>query len=203
LDGPTLQGIDSEFGRLSAGFRSDQSFDKRELGAAIGKVKTALSDLVMRSNPDKADELKAINSGWANYVRVRNAASRVGARDGVFSAPQLSSAVRASDKSVGKGAYARGQALMQDLSDPASAVLPSSIPDSGTAGRLLLLEMARHPVAALPGLFGAALYGRPAQALLRNAATHGLAINRGLDGAGLLGAPFAGSLLSPALNQGQ
>jgi hypothetical protein len=203
LDGPTLQSIDSELGRRAAGYSGDASFDNRELGHTIGKLKTALSDLVARNNPDRASELKAINQGWANYVRVRRAASGVGAKDGVFSAPQLSSAVRASDKSVGKGDYAKGRALMQDLSDPAAALLPSSVPDSGTAGRLLLLEMARHPAMAVPGLFGSAVYSRGGQALLRNAVKNGPLLNKRLNEIGLLGTPFAGSLLAPALNNGQ
>jgi hypothetical protein len=201
LDGPTLQGIDSELGRQSAGYASDASFDNRKLGDALGEVKTALSDLVARNNPDKAAELKSINSGWANYVRVRRAASGVGARDGVFSAPQLSNAVRASDKSVAKGDFAKGLALMQDLSDPAAAILPSSVPDSGTAGRILLLEMARHPQWAAPGLFGAALYSRPGQAILRGAAANGVALRSGLNRAGILSAPFAGSLAPILDNQ--
>ncbi len=201
LDGPVLQGIDSELGRQSAGYASDPSFDNRKLGDALGKVKSALSDLVARNNPDRAADLKALNSGWANYVRVRSAASRTGARDGIFSAPQLSAAVRASDRSVGKGNYAKGHALMQDLSDPASSILPSSVPDSGTAGRILLLEMARHPQWAAPGLFGAALYSRGGQALLRYAASHGTTIRNGLNQVGILGGPFAGSLAPILDNQ--
>jgi hypothetical protein len=202
LDGPVLQGIDSQLGRQSVGYASDPSFDNRKLGEALGKMKTALSDLVARNNPDKAADLKALNKGWANYVRVRAAASKVGAKDGVFSAPQLSSAVRAADRSIGKGDFAKGRALMQDLSGPASAILPSSAPDSGTAGRILLLEMARHPQWAAPGLFGAALYSRGGQALLRGAAAYGTTIRGVLNQAGILGAPFAGTLLSPAINNG-
>lgn len=169
FDGPTLQGINSELGMTSTGYKADPSFDNRQLGHMIGSVKDAVSDLVSRSNPSKSDDLKALNKAWANFSRVRDAAGRIGAKDGVFSAPQLSSAVRAGDKSVGKGAYAKGKALMQDLSDPANLVLPPNVPNSGTADRLLLTEMLRHPAMAIPGLFGSAFYSRPGQFLARQA----------------------------------
>jgi len=58
----------------------------------------------------------------------------------VFTPNDLSNAVRQTDTSVRKGRYARGNALMQDLSDPASAVLPQKVPDSGTAGRLAAMS---------------------------------------------------------------
>ena len=55
----------------------------------------------------------------------------------MFTPAQLAEGVRQMDKSVRKGAVARGNALMQDLSDAGVNVLPSKVPDSGTAGRLL------------------------------------------------------------------
>ena len=42
------------------------------------------------------------------------------------------------DKSRNKAGFARGDAVMQDLSDPAVNVLGRSVPDSGTAGRALV-----------------------------------------------------------------
>jgi hypothetical protein len=54
----------------------------------------------------------------------------------MFTAAQLAQAVRQMDTSTRKGAVARGNALMQDLSDAGVNVLPSKVPDSGTAARL-------------------------------------------------------------------
>lgn len=173
----TLQGINSELRRLGGGYRSDPSFDNRELGGVLDDVQNSFRSLISRSNPGQSDKLKAADAAWARFARVRDAAGRVGAREGVFTAPQLQSAVRAGDKSAGKGRFASGKALMQDLSDPAVEVLPSTIPDSGTAGRGLLgavlLDGAAHvnPSLILPGLLAAGAYSGPGQALARAAIT--------------------------------
>jgi len=57
--------------------------------------------------------------------------------DGIFTPAQFKTAVRAGDRTMRKGSYAKGSAIMQDLADAGSSVLNSKIPDSGTAGRLL------------------------------------------------------------------
>jgi len=138
LSGETMKVVESELGRAAKGYRGSQSFDDRQLGDALREAQSSLRGMLERVNPDKAGELKNINLGYANYYRVRDAAKSSGAVDGVFSATQLSQAVRSNDSSLGKDAYARGKALMQDLSDPAKSVLPSKVPDSGTTSRLLM-----------------------------------------------------------------
>jgi len=137
MNGESLKEVESELSRLARGYRGDPSFDKRQLGAAIDEVNTAIRQNLARVNPDHADELKAINTGWANYSRLRDAASRQGAVNGEFTPSQLAAAIRSQDKTVGKRAYSEGSALMQDLSDAGKNVLASKYPDSGTTGRAL------------------------------------------------------------------
>jgi hypothetical protein len=82
-----------------------------------------------------------------------------------------------SDNSVRRGAFSRGDTLLQNISDAGKAVLPNKYPDSGTAGRALaalaaggtatLLTPAAIPALALGGLATAA-YTRPGQAALRS-----------------------------------
>ena len=105
------------------------------------------------------------------------AASSVAAKDGVFTPAQLHAAVKAKDKSMDKGAFARGNALMQDLSSAGKNVLPSNIPDSGTAGRLLA-NMAAHPIsgmltaaASIPAM---AAYSRTGSRLINGAVNQGV-----------------------------
>lgn len=166
MDGQTLKGIESDIGSLATGLKSDSAFDNRQLGAALDEVRAAIRSNLERANPQYADELKAANTAWANYTRIRDAASRQGAGEGKFTPAQLSAAVRAGDKSKGKRAFSEGDALMQDLSDPAKEVLASKYPDSGTAGRTLagLLTgagavggTAAAPGIGLPALAGAGL----------------------------------------------
>lgn len=136
MDGATLKGVQEELGDLARGYQGDPSFDQRQLGTAIDQARQTIDATVARGNPAGAQQLAAINQGWANYSRLRAASSMIGARDGVFSPANLQNAVKAGDKSSGKGAFAGGNAFMQDLSDPALSVLGGTVPDTGTAGRV-------------------------------------------------------------------
>lgn len=138
MDGEAFKGVESELGRIAKGYKADPSFDNRQLGDAIGEMQSSLRDVLVRSNPQYASALKQVNEGYANYARIRDAASRQGSAEGKFTPSQLAAAVRAQDKSVGKSNYAQGKALMQDLSDAGKDVLAPKYPDSGSAGRLLM-----------------------------------------------------------------
>lgn len=138
MDGETLKGVLSEIRREAKGYSGDASFDNRKLGSALDELHGVLTSTLQRINPDKAAELKALDTGWANYARIRHAAAAQGAHDGVFTPAQLSGAVKAQDKSVGKGDFAKGKALMQDLSEAGKSVLSQKVPDSGTPLRALL-----------------------------------------------------------------
>jgi hypothetical protein len=115
-------------------------------------------------------------------LRVQTAAARPGGEPGVFSPDQLQSAVRQLDPTRLKGAYARGNALMQDFADYASAALkPPSLGaaghGAGVAGGLLAGGALEHFLsdpkaaaalaAAYPVLAG--LYSNTGRALLNPA----------------------------------
>ncbi|CAB4171417.1 hypothetical protein UFOVP1095_36 [uncultured Caudovirales phage] len=144
MNGATMKEVESELSRLARGYKGDPSFSERQLGSAIEELRTALRENLARNNPAHAEELQKINTGWANYTRLRDAASRVGSEEGKFSPSALASAVRGGDKTVGKRAFSEGDALLQDLSDAGKKVLSNKYPDSGTAGRALL-GMAVNP----------------------------------------------------------
>lgn len=141
LTGEAIKKAESELGRLAKGLRTSQSADDRVLGEAVFEAQRSLRDWLQRAAPaGVADQLKRTNEAWKNFVRVQYASGMKGADDGVFNASQLQSAVRNLSPGVGgrKPQFARGEAVMQDLSDPAQRVLTSKYPDSGTAGRLML-----------------------------------------------------------------
>ena len=161
MDGQALKGVQSELARVSKGYLGDPSFDNRQLGAAVSALRDAVDGNLMRVNsPDLAQKLANANEAWANFARIRSAGASQGAmnREGVFTAEQLQRAVRSADKSVGKGATATGNALMQDLSGAGQRVLGSKYPDSGTAGRGLMALLA-------PGSIGAGLMAAPTSTL--------------------------------------
>lgn len=135
--GKTLQGMLSDLKTAAQGYVSDPSFENRQLGAALKTAQDALESGLQRNNPIYAGKLSAVNQAFANLARVQSAGAMQGAGNGVFSGAQLSAAVKAGDKTIRDNAFARGNAFMQDLSDPAKTILGSSIPNSGTADRAM------------------------------------------------------------------
>lgn len=138
--GRTFKVAQSEIKRLARSYRGSAVAGERELGGLLGELDDAMFQAVRRANPTYAPALKNINRAFANLVRVERAAA--GAKDGLFSPAQLQVASRVADGSRRKSASAAGKALMQDLAIAGRDVLPSTVPDSGTAGRLLLPALA-------------------------------------------------------------
>lgn len=176
MTGETLKRVESDLGQQISRLSSSTDADQRLVGDALQQVRAELRDMLTRSNPNQAGELRTLNTAWANFKRVQRAASGLGAEDGIFSPAQLQSAVKALDRSKDKGRFADGRALMQDLSESGKTVLGSKVPDSGTPGRLFLSGGAAgasllDPTMTAPVLLGggALLYTSPMQGLLSGA----------------------------------
>jgi hypothetical protein len=215
MDGPTLKGTQSELSRIARGYSGDASFDNRQLGAAVGEIKSAIDNSLPRYNaPAAVNDLANANSAYANYVRLRGAAASTGAMNngGIFTPAQLQSAVRSADKSVGKGASATGNALMQDFSQDAMGVLGKGYPDSGTAGRLgtagAIGALFSHPgmllspwtyAAAAPALAYTPLGQRAVQGLLMSRPAGAQAVGNAITNRL---APLAPGLLGAMSQQG-
>lgn len=166
LTGQTFKQIEGDLGQHISRLAQSTDADQRLVGDALQEVQAEMRRMLVRSNPNQAQELGALNTAWANFKRVQRAAAGVGAEDGMFSPAQLQSAVKALDRSKDKGQFARGNALMQDLSDPAKAILGSKVPDSGTPGRLAAGGLTfLDPTGIAPWAMGAgaAAYLRPSQ----------------------------------------
>jgi hypothetical protein len=136
ISGDVFKGIEENLGKISRGIHGNpgSNWDQRVLAEAVDEAKTAIRNLLSRSNPEYASQLKDINRGWAVFNRIRRAAS-VDKTGEMFTPSQLQAAVKAADK--GGKAFAKGEALLQDLSEPAYRVMGRGYPDSGTAGRLM------------------------------------------------------------------
>lgn len=142
-DGQTFKDIVSNLGKEAADFKGSSDGYQRQLGTALSQTRDIFRAGLKASNPQFADALNQIDTGWANFARIRTAAQSAGDKSHGFLPAQLSAAVRSGDSTAGNGATATGRALMQDLSDPARAVLPSTVSDSGTP--------LRHAVQAMVG----------------------------------------------------
>lgn len=204
MSGETIKAIESELGRLASGYRGSADMDSRLMGDALRETQAVIRRMVERHNPQFAGELQKINEGWANFVRLQSAASMLGARDGVFSPAQLLNAVKSSDKSVRKGAFSRGDALMQDLAESGKRVLGDTVPDSGTPLRTLTALGAGgfvEPMSAAAGAVGMLPYTRFGQELTHNLMTQRPALAAPTSNFLRLYGPAAGAALAPALSQ--
>ena len=174
MTGETLKQTQEFLTKEIKRYGQSQDPDARLLGDALKEVGSQLNQLVTRSNPKYAAELKAINTGYANFKRVQKAAGYLGAEDGVFTPAQFQGAIKAADFSKDKARFAEGNALLQDLSAAGKNQLGNKVPDSGTATRLMmgaggLASGAVSPAIPAGLLGGAAMYTPQMQALLRAA----------------------------------
>ena len=140
INGETFKIVEEKLGGLAKTYGASADADQKLMGDAYANALAELRQNLARNNPQFAEQLNKINTGWANFVRLRGAGSMANTQE-VFTPSQLAAAVKSADKSAGKGATATGTALMQDLSDVGVQVLPAKIPDSGTAGRSALVNM--------------------------------------------------------------
>jgi hypothetical protein len=173
ISGETLKNIQSDLREQITRFGKSTDADQQLIAQALKEVQDQFRQLVIRTNPQNAKELKAIDTGYANFKRVQDAASRVGAEEGVFSPAQLQGAVRSKDTSKDKAQFAKGTALMQDLSESGKTVLGSKVPDSGTPYRTMaaLLTGGGTAMAGYPAIAGGLLtapimYSSPGQNLM-------------------------------------
>lgn len=116
----------------------------RKVAAALIVVRESMDKMIKLANPKYAKQYEKLRRGYAIFEIARVASSRVGAekQGGVHSPAQYTSAVRSQDKSKGKRKFSRGTALGQPLARAGSTVLGGDlVPDSGTPGRLAVLEM--------------------------------------------------------------
>jgi hypothetical protein len=151
ITGETLKAIQGDLRETVSRLGASTDADQRLIGTALKEAQDQVRQLVTRSNPQYAKELKAIDTGYANFKRVERAASSLGAEEGIFSPAQLQNAIKAMDRSKDKGQFAQGQALMQDLSESAKTALGNKVPDSGTPYRSMIAALAASGGAGAAG----------------------------------------------------
>lgn len=185
FDNPTRTALGPDFKGMLSSLRTEYgklqrsgNYYQRKAGDALREIHRQMMDAAKRQNPEAAARLEAADRAYAILSRVKGAASRAGADGGIVTPAQVLAEVR---KTGPRGSFARGEAMGQELAEAAKETLPSTVPDSGTPFRGLLLgspllagpaEAAGVDMAA-PALIGAGvlggLYTRPGQAVLRGA----------------------------------
>lgn len=119
----------------------------------LANVDSAVADMVTRQAPGVIERLGAANQSYANLQAIQDAtlaALNGQAGQGVFTPTQLTRAVANNTRRFGgKGAAARG-AKQTELMTYGQEVLPSTVPNSGSADRIAAL--------ALPSVLGGGAY---------------------------------------------
>ena len=136
IDGIDFKKVEEDLSKTAKKYLApNATASENSLGEAFKQALINLRTTLSESNPQYAKELSDVNKSFANLSVVRKAASMANTQD-MFTPSQLAAAVKASDTSAGKNRTAQGKALMQDLTDAGVSVLPSKVPDSGTASRM-------------------------------------------------------------------
>lgn len=154
IDGRLYKQIQSELDFEVARFSKAADPDQRAIGDAIEAVQAALEAAARRQDPQFAAKLNALDAGWAELARVEAAASKSTDLSGIFTPKQYTGAIRAGDSRVRRRGVARGEALSQDLARAGARVLPSQMPDSGTAGRAAWGMLTTAPGAVIGAIMG-------------------------------------------------
>lgn len=191
MTGEKIKKIEEELNKIGSNYRSSPDPAQRDLGSALTDTVGAMRANLERSNPALAEELQRINSGWAMYSRMRDAASRRATSEGIFTPSDLLAAVKRGDRSVAHGSFARGNALMQDFAEAGQAVLPSKLPTSGTSERLMTAGLPaaagyllHQPAIAAAGAAAVAPYTLPSQWLLNRYVAPTTGVRAGYASAG-------------------
>lgn len=161
MSGNTYKKLDSRLGQLSGDLGKAPDVFARDIADSLRQVKDQTRALARRQNPAMGDALRNTDEGYANFKILERAAAANPAT-GIFTPGQLRTAVRGADRSVGKGATARGEARMQDLASDMSEALPSGVGSSGTSEREQVNKLAPWVMGSLMS----PLYSKPAQKAL-------------------------------------
>lgn len=211
MDGTSFKALESELNNFARKYAGSASPDDRTMADAVREVLKSARGALERSSPGVGSQLRKINQAYSTFTRVQDAASRVGTEEGIFTPNHLLSAVRNMDKSARKGAFARGDAVLQKLAENGKKVIGIKYPDSGTAGRLANMAaggaLVFDPVTTLGvGAVGSLPYSQVGQSAITSALTQrspwarpvGNALNRiAVPGGGVLGPLGVGLFATP------
>lgn len=180
LTGTNMQPMVRELRKLSAAYAPDPLGNR--VGEGLGQVEGAVQGMFERQAPEVMPAYLRANEAFRNEEVLRGAvhAARNGGRStepGLFMPSQLLDSAATNANKYGNGRGTTRQPFF-DLARAGQSVLPSKIPDSGSAGRL-----------ALPTMFAAGGYAGSEEGEGAQGAGTGLAT--GATIAALLSAPYA------------
>ena len=138
LSGEALDDISRSLRTLKTAYARDPLGNR--VGKQIDRVERAVFDLFDRQASGTIPEYMKARQAYRRLSVVEDAVLKAQNQpDNVFTAAQLGQADKANTKKFGgKRAAARGDMPFNDLQQAGQEVLPNRVPDSGTAGRLIV-----------------------------------------------------------------
>lgn len=140
ITGEEMQIISQELRALKAAYKKSEPAMYKRISAAIDSTENAIFGMFRRQAPDVVPKYNAAKQAYRRVSILADA--QLAAKnqpDNMVTPAQLNAADAANAKKYeGSIKAASGQRQFRDLAEPAQAVLPNKVPDSGTAGRLLV-----------------------------------------------------------------
>lgn len=181
LTGAELQAALAKIKQKTSDYLEGTS-EEKAIARHLISIRRAVDNLRRSQNPAEAEALRGADRAYA-MSKILQKAHKVNAGqafDGQFSPAQLGKAM---GDETGLVAGSEGRGLFQDLVAAGKQVLPNTLPNSGTAERRLIHELAiglgggaalGHAAHMAGGIAGtAALYSQPVQRLIRTLITGG------------------------------
>ena len=201
MSGESFKKAEETLGKLATTLSKSTDEDAVQLTGAVKQLQTLMRESLERTNPSQAAQLKNANKTYRMISIVEDASAKApGKFNGVFNPSQFDRAVKGA-KTMGKPKrqYVKGQATMQELSDPAVQRLSPTIPESGTAPRFLTALLAGGGAGAIDPTAGAitglvaGAYTRPGQQILNALVNRPLSAPRYGKSIDILKAPGIGA----------
>jgi hypothetical protein len=143
IKGEDVQPLLRELEGIKSSYYSQGHPAKQRIGAAVDDMIDAVEGIFERQHPGTIAEYDAAKKSFKRLSTLEGAVLAGKNTDGVFTSAQLGTADKANTiKYGGKHAAAAGKGEYHDFQRNTQKVLPSKVPDSGTAGRLVLPALA-------------------------------------------------------------
>jgi hypothetical protein len=137
LSGENMQTLLGSLRQIRQAYRGDPL--GHQINNAVKGIEKAVEGMFERQLPEVIPEYRKAKEAYRRLSTLADAVNRAKSSEGVFTPGQLGMADRANSKKFdGAMAAASGRSPFHDFQRAYQNVLPNRVPDSGTAGRLLV-----------------------------------------------------------------
>jgi len=133
LSGQGIKGIQENLRKTIDRFKTG-SPDDREIADILQDVRSVFVKEIIDQNPTQGKKLLAVDKAYGDFRVVAQASTRRKTSDGKFTPGDI---LQESAKGKGRRRFEEGTARMQRMGQVGQDVIGSTVPDSGTASRLI------------------------------------------------------------------